>query len=674
VHDVAILLVALAVCYLPGVALLSAFAVRRPLLLVALAPGLSVALCGVVAVLSALVGLRYGPATVGVVVAVLAVVAVLRAVRTERGRSARRVSLTGSVPTALGVAMTVIGAGFGGWSWLVGLGGLDTVPQEHDMIIHAMQTAYIMRTGHAAPWELVPADVLSGGPVSFYPSGFHLLAGLTAGLIGGDVVAALNAMTVVVLVLVLCTGVAALGAVAARRVGLSRGSAALAGGIASLVVAGMYRPGFHLMHDGGILGNAAAFALVPGVVAAVVSLPGRGVVAGALAGAAAAGAVWIHPSVAVSISLTVLAWWIGEAVSPAGRRRLRGLLKPLAGAVVAGGTLLAPAVGPGLGAAGRTGAFPPDTGPVPFRDAIGNTFSMPYSGWIDQAFSRSQVAAVVLLFVGVAVLVALRRGLGPVAAWGFWSLVTIGAWLTPGRGPDSVITGFFYNAMLRTWSHISLLAPVIAGLGVVLVANRIAVLVRGRRIPLRATWTSAVLSSAVFALYAAGPASGYADVGENAVATRYSTPDFVRVGPDDQAAIAWLADRIRPGERVFNSPNDGSTYLYVERGVPVVNVYTLGLPGVPYTYQLLEDFNRYPTDPAVLRELADLDVHWVYVDSSAPGIGSNGSPENWAGSDGFSLAPGLADLDGLPGLSLAFRSGTVSVYSLDLGVATPTAP
>jgi hypothetical protein len=663
-----ILVVAALVAFLPGLTVALAAGVRKPVFLLALAPGLSVALCGIVAVVSALVGLRYAPVSVGVAVALLVVVGVVRGVRTGRGRSARRPSFAEIVPIALGIGMTVIGAGFGGWSWLVGLGGLNTVPQEHDMIIHAMQTAYIMRTGHAAPWELVPADVLSGAPVSFYPSGFHLLAGLTASLVGGDVVAALNAMTVVFLVVVLCTGVATLGAVAARRAGLSRGSAALVGGIASLVMAGMYRPGFHLMHDGGILANAAAFALVPGVVAAVVSLPRRGVVIGALAGAAAAGAVWVHPSVALSIVLTVLAWWFGEAVSPFGRRRLRGLLKPLAGAAIAGGILLVPAVGPGLGATGRTGAFPPDTGPVPFRDAIGNTFGMPYSGWIDQAFSRSQVAAVVLLFVGVAALVALRRGLGPVAAWAFWSLVTIGAWLTPGRGPDSFITGFFYNAMLRTWSHISLLAPVIAGLGVVLVANRVAVLLRKHRMPLRATWTAALLSSAAFALYALGPASGYAEIGENAVATRYSTPDFVRVGRDDQAAIAWLAERIRPGERVFNSPNDGSTYLYVERGVPVVNVYTLGLPGVPYTYELLEAFNRYPTDSGVHRKLVDLDVRWVYVDSSAPGIGSNGSPGNWAGPHGFSLAPGLADLDGLPGLSLQFRSGTVSVYSLDLGV------
>jgi len=220
--------------------------------------------------------------------------------------------------------------------------------------------------------------------------------------------------------------------------------------------------------------------------------------------------------------------------------------------------------------------------------------------------------------------------------------------------------------MLRIWSHVYLLAPVLAGLGVVLVANRFAVL--GRR-----PWFALALVAAVFAGYAAGPAAGYARIVELSVATRYRTPEFVRIGPDDDAAIAWLGAHVRPGERVFNSPNDGSTYLYVERGVPVVNVYTLGLPGVPYSYELLEDFNTYPRDPAVRRTLEDLDVRWVYVDSSAPGIGSNGSPDDWAGSRGFSLAPGLADLDGLPGLDLRFRSGTVSVYALDLDRVLATA-
>lgn len=679
--DVVLLLVAALVAYVPGLAVLAALRVHAPVLLVAVAPPVTVALCGLTAIVAAVGGFGYGPGPLLVVVLALAAVAVFRGYRARRRRLAslswkhtrppaeRRRDRTDAVPVAVGLAMTVVAIGYGLWGWLRGLAGLATVPQEHDMIIHAMQTAYIARSGRAAPWELVPADVLTGGPVSFYPSGFHLLAGLTAQLDGLEVVRALNAMTVVVLVGTMISGTAALTVVAARRLGLSRGSAMLAAGVAALVIAGMYRPVYQLTHDGGILGQAAAFAMVPGVVAALVALPGRTAVYGVAAGIATAGAVWVHPSVAVSIVLTTLFWGLGEVLTRYGRQRLRGLVKPLAAAIPTAAVLLVPAVGPGLGATGRTGAFPPDSGPVDFGTALERVLELPYTGWLDPDGVYFQRSAAILAAIGVVALLVRWRGLGPVVAWLFWVVILIGAWLSPGTGYEAVVTGFFYNAMLRTWSHTSMLVPVLAGLGVVLVGALLARI--AKRLPGWAVVTA--VAAAVFTLYAVEPARNYATLNEEAVATRYSTPDFVRVGPDDEAAIAWLAERVRPGERVFNSPNDGSTYLYVERGIPVVNVYTLGLPGVPYSYELLEHFHTYPSDPGVRQQLADLDVHWVYVDESAPGIGSNGSPEGWAGSAGFSLAPGLADLDGLPGLDLRFRSGTVSVYALDLDRALPTA-
>jgi hypothetical protein len=388
------------------------------------------------------------------------------------------------------------------------------------------------------------------------------------------------------------------------------------------------------------------------------ALPTR---AGVGIGAAVAGAVWCHPSAAVSIAVTVAAWWAGMLVAARGRAELRRAVPGVAVAAGVAAVLLVPAVAQGLGQSARTANWPPDTGPVPFYQAVGEALGFPYSGGIDPEQTRAQVWVLLLVLVGLAAVVALRRGLGPVVAFVVWSAIVIGAWVSPGTGVDALVTRFFYHAMLRTWSHIYLLAPVLAGLGVVLVANRAATRVR-----LRPAWTALALVAVAFAGYAAGPAVGYARVVELSVTTRYRAPEFVRIGPDDDAAITWLAAHVRPGERVFNSPNDGSTYLYVERGIPVVNIYTLGLNGVPYTYRLLQTFNTYPDDPAVRRELADLDVRWVYVDTDTPGIGTAGSPEGWAGPDGFRVPAGLQNLDGLPGLTVAFRSGSVTVYALDL--------
>ncbi|HEX2301253.1 MAG TPA: DUF6541 family protein, partial [Pseudonocardiaceae bacterium] len=373
----------------------------------------------------------------------------------------------------------------------------------------------------------------------------------------------------------------------------------------------------------------------------------------------------VHPSAVISVSVTALAWGAGQALARDGRRQLRGLTGPLLVAVASAVVLLAPALPALFAAAGRTAAFPPDSGPVPLRDALGSTLGLTYAGFLDPAQSRAQATAAVLTMAGVLAVVALRRGYGPVTAWAAWCLVTIGEFRAPGHGPASLITGFFYHALLRTWAHVSLLVPVLAALGIVLSANLLAVLAR-RHTPLRTRPVAALLALLAWAGYLVWQAPDYTRTNVAALAARYSTPDFVRVDTDDQRAIDWLAARVRPGQRVLNSPNDGSAYLYVERGVPVVNVYTLGASAVPYSYRLLESFRTYPTDTSVRALVRDLNIAWVYVDSEAPRIGSRGSPGGWAGSSGFSLAPGLANLDGLPGLRPAFRSGSVTVYALDL--------
>jgi hypothetical protein len=322
---------------------------------------------------------------------------------------------------------------------------------------------------------------------------------------------------------------------------------------------------------------------------------------------------------------------------------------------------------PALGTLENTSGFPPDSAPSSLRAALGSTLGLTYAGFFDRAQSRAHAVAAILTLIGVASVLLLRRGYGPVTAWATWTAVTIGAFLTPGSGPDALITAFFYNALLRVWSHISLLVPVLAGLGLVLTTSLIAVWLR-RHLRLSALPTASILGVLVWTAYLFDPALDYAETNSTALATRYSMPAFVRVDRDDKRAIDWLAEQVEPGQRVINSPNDGSTYLYVKHGIPIVNVYTLGLNGVPYSYRLLESFNTYPFNERIRHLLIQLNVAWVYVDSEAPRIGTGGEPNNWAGDSGFRLAPGLMHLSGLPGLTKEFSSGSVTVYSLDLDV------
>jgi hypothetical protein len=672
VHEGLVLLVALLICYLPGLALMAALGVRSGVLLMGLAPAVSVAVAVVTGIGTAVLGVAFGATPLGVVTVVMLAVAagihVFR--RSPQGEQSRcQYSTTGWMMQAVGAVLVAIGATAGVGTWLRGMGPLSTIPQEHDMVIHAVLVAYIQRSGLAAPWQLLPADVLTGAPVVFYPSGLHLLAAVTSDFTGGTV-PALNAVTVVVLAVALSLSAAALTMVAARQLRLARPTAMLAAGVAALVASGLYRPTFHLMHDGGILANSATLVLTPGVAAGILMLPYLSRTSAIAVGTACAGVVSVHPSAAISVGFTVIAWWAGQALTRHGRQQLRGqqgrhpigLLVAAGTAVTLGFATLAEALSSG----DRTGGWPPDISPTSFGDAVGSTLALSYGGHLDPQQSLGQVFPAVLVALGVVTVVALRRGFGPVTAWAAWSLVTIGAFLTPGSGLDSLVTGFFYNAQMRVWSHVSLLAPVLAALGVVLTASWCAVwLHRHSPVPVRLAATLLVVLA--WLGYLTGPAWRYAETNVTSVASRYLTPDFVRVDADDQRAISWLAGRIRPGQRVLNSPNDGSTYLYVERGIPVLNLATLGMDNVPYSYQLLESFRSYPTDEQLRDVLLQYNVAWVYVDSQAPMIGSSGSPEGWAGDAGFTVAPGLADLTGLPGLVPVFTSGSVTIYALDLG-------
>lgn len=677
------LLVALLVTYLPGLALLLALGVRRTPMLLGLPPAISVGLAGLAAVATAVTGTGFGMVSMAGMSLLIVVVAGVVTQLSRRTAWSQEPSIAGTAGSSdrstvdrtvrvVSAVMVLGGAAVGVLTWLRLLGDLSTVPQEHDMIIHVLQTAYIARTGAGAPWQVMLVDVLTGEPVAFYPAGFHLLAASVAG-VTGSAVDAVNAMTVVLLAVALSLSAASLTAVAARQLRLPPLVAALAAGLAALVAAGLYRPTFSLMHDGGILPNAATLSMAPGVIAGILLLPVLGRRAAITVGLACAGLVLVHPSAVMTIALTVLAWWAGHAVSRRGRAELRHQTRALFIVGVVAMIVVAPVLLVAVPAAGHTASFPPDIPPTPFGEAVGSTFGLVYGGYFDPQSQLGQVMAAILVAVGVAAILALRRGLGPVAAWMVWCSVTVAAFLTPGKGVESPVTAFFYNTQVRIWSHVSLLVPVLVGLGLAIGSAYVAVWLR-RRVPVPVGWSTVALALLVWSAYLTGPAMGYASTNVTAVASRYSAPHFSRIDSDDLTAIDWLAERVKPGQRVLNSPNDGSTYLYVEHGVSIVNVFPLGLAAVPYSYELLDSFASYPSQQELRDMLLQLDVVWIYVDVDAPRIGTASSPEGWAGTDGFSTAPGFTDLDGLPGLSRVFQEGSVSVYRLDLDVVAALGP
>lgn len=676
VHDALLLLTALAVVVLPGTGLLLALTVRRWFWVFAIAPAASIGLATLVAEGCAAVGAPFGWQALLVVTAVLWALGGLWWVLARRSRRnapadvPRRPRTPATLAVhVLGLLMTLAGIGYGVRTWLASLGGLATVPQEHDTIVHTELTSYIMRTGHGAPWQLLPVDLASGHPVQFYPSGMHLLAAATGG-IAGNAVEGLNAVSVVLFAVALAVAVAALAYRALLTAKVGSPLAMLGAGIAAIVAVGLYRPVFALADEGGVLPNAAAFALAPGALAALLALRKNDWPAAVAAGVGVAGLVTLHPSAIVTIGVTLVLWWIGDFALRGGWRRFTRQLLPVIGAAVVAVIVAIPVLLPSLHVAGDTAGFPPDSAPTPVWDAVRTTLELPYGGFDPTIAGRPQWAAVVLMGLGVVAAVLARRALGLVLAWLVWVVIVVLEWVHPGQGPTSVVTAFFYNAMVRIWSNLYLLVPVLAAVGVVLTARLLASWLRRapavRSGAVRAPWFAAVLVVLAGLLYGLLPGLTYMRLDVTNLATRYGRQDLGRVTGEDQAAFDYLARHVKPGQRVMNSANDGSTYLYVEKGIPVVNDQTLGTAVAPYTYRLLEDFREYPTNPRVRKLLTRLNVHWVYVDEEAPPIGADGSPEHWTGGDTFTLAPGLQDIAGLPGISQVFTRGSVHVYHLDL--------
>ena len=354
------LLVWAALClFVPGTTLLLALPAIPRLVAVAGAPGVTLGVLYVAALLGGATGLPYGLPLVGAVWLLLLGTALAlrrRALRRapgdqpsrggswrpwEAARSAGPVQLVGAGATALATVVGIV-------IWVRGMGSLHAIPQEHDTIVHSELVAHILRTGQAAPWQSFPGDLVSSRPTGFYPNGFHLYAALV-GSLGADPVLALNAAMVTLFTLALSVGIAVL----ALRL-RPRYLAPLVAGSAALVAAVSYHPISILMHDGGILPNAASFAVLPGAVAFLL-IAGLARWAGVLPVALlVAGVVVLHPTSAVTVGLTAGVWLLaGAATSRAAWRRLLGDLGVLTAGAVAGAVVLVPFV---LAAAGATTA------------------------------------------------------------------------------------------------------------------------------------------------------------------------------------------------------------------------------------------------------------------------------------------------------------------------------
>lgn len=665
VSDVAVLLLAAVVLYLPGLLVARICgAAHGWTTSLALAPAVSAGLAAVTAIVTGALGVRFGLLSHAVVTvlgaAVLYLVTGRPPLRTLAGPRPRPTApgIAGLVLLAVAVASTA-------WSWLRGLDGLATPSQEHDTVQHTLITAFIARTGRAAPWQVAPRDYYDESVTEFYPAGLHSLAALTADA-GIGPITALNATYVLVVCLVAQVSAFALAA----RLASAR-YRALAGGFAALTAATAYRPLYELSHDAGILSFAASISLVPAVLAAAPPfsrIRPRNVAALALA---IAGVLAVHTSavavVVISMGLAVGVWALAR------RPPLRRLARDVGLAVGAGLVALVlsiPILAQSLGSASFVLDFPESSPGWPLGDGLGRLLLFAHGGFTDPTYSTYSLAFALAFYVGLAGCLTRRRAWPLVAVFAFWGFFFVA------YGADAPIPGVtelsrvFYGSLNRIAGLPWLFASSIAGAGLVILLERAlhrrpsAVRRRGRPV-----LTAAVLVAA--AGYALIGVRDYVPRNDWLIASSYSQPELrdphelLRLTAGDLEALRWLADHRDEIGRIMNNANDGSTYGYVYDDLPLVNYATLGSTATMWGVELLAHFDELGTNPAVACLVERYDVTHVFVSRTVPVIGAGGDPGDWISEPLFRTAPGLDQVAQTPGLRVAFENADATVYEID---------
>jgi Family of unknown function (DUF6541) len=687
-----------AVLLLPGAALLVCLGVRERLWFAGMAGPMNAGLVLLTAMFTGVLGIRFDVWSHAVVTLVLLLlVAGTRLVLARLRRGTERVAgsavQTGPPPAAETPARTLHGAArqvattaaglmamvsiAGGMlMWLRGLGSLTTISQEHDPILHHVLTAYIRFTGRAAPWQIMPLDITDGRQVSFYPSGLPSMAALVSDVLGGNAILGMNVTVVLVFAVLLPLSSAALGAAVARTAGLGRGWTDLAAGTAALLSIALYRPAVSFAHDGGMMPNGVALAMAPGLIATIIVLGRRRWAQAAALGIACAGVLAIHGSAAATVVLTVLSMAVGLLLTREGRRRIRDAVPPLVVTGVVAGVLAAPAMIAASAVTTSVTDFPPDIAATPLRGAIRNILTLTYAGFLDTTGTLNQRSLAALALAGALAVLVFRAGWAVLTAWLFWVAANISFQLSPTSGFGAAIAGPYYNSFTRLESHVYLLVPTMAAMAITLTAAAATRWAISRpRLTARAIQLRPVAAVGVVAAVIAGltvtKITDYAERNTDALSNRYATPEFNRYDSDDEAAAGWLREHVKQGERILNNGNDGSTIAYVRYGLPILSIYSMGQSQPPYTVEFLKKFNTYPENAEIRDTLHEFNVRWIYVDESAPTITPDAKIWPELLGVGYSLAPGLADIDGLPGLSIAFRSGDVIIYELDVERLAP---
>lgn len=571
----------------------------RGLALWAVAPALSTATLAVLAVVFAVVGVRWDPlpAALGVLAAALIVWALRLSLHPAPAqgvdeRSWERWLLPAGI--AVGAVLTVT-------RLALYIGAPDNVSQTNDAVFHLNALRYIAETGSASSLDLT--GML--GAVSVYPAAWHAPASLVF-LMGSDIVVVANAMSLVIGA-VWTLGTAWLTLVATRGDRLAAAAAALlSGALAAFPL---------LMIQWGVLyPSLLAIAILPAALASMMVIPAgwssgglRGAVLPVVfAGAAVVGVALAQPSILVVWGIGVASWvmwrlaprWKGAV----GRVRLMLALAELA-------VLLALA-----GLWWYLGRFVTAEWP-PSRSKLEAVFEVASNGLV--GFPAAWVVSALML-VGLVRSVREPSLRWIAAAWAAVAVLYIVAASIGNPTVRGLLLAPFYGDPYRVAAAVPVFVIPLAGIGAAAIGTFVVQAIRRRTgegdpsVPAVAGWALAMM--AVFGVLGliVAPVIQWRDVWSGAVdrVTWYTMADGSYLTPDERVLLDRLNESVPEGELVIGNPSTGMAFGFA-LGDHLVYPLTWAPPRTG-DYDILADrLNEASTDPDVCPAVRSIGARYV---------------------------------------------------------------
>lgn len=547
---------------------------------------------------------------------------------------------------------------------------LENIVQGWDVHWHASMVRWFMDEGIADPTRQGELRNIESGNDMYYPSAWHVGAGLVGEAANLSPIAALNLTSVVLPGMLLPLSVAMIAWKMVGRGGLTAQLAAGLGGIAVFASPVLMWIGYYV----GAWPYLAAVSASGVVIALFMHVPYRPVAAFA-AMVSFLGLVQIHPSAVTIVVLVLALWWLLHLVwapsRPADTLRGRVLvrLRDLGWLAVAGGVgvaVLLPQLLSGSSAGEEVSsftAFEDVTRAESWQKAIEMQ-----TRHTDMFADLNQTPLLWLAGLGGVALIVWRRNLWAPLFWFFSVATTANALMLfeqPWGDWLNIVGNLHYATAHRLVMPVALFTFAAAGVGLAVLIRLISL----APVRMNGTWTR--VSVAVSVILGVGAGWGTAvwatrDTVVDGAEWSITAPrhDDRMVSQADIRAFDWLAEQ--PGAyegTIMGEPADGHGWMYPYNGLPSIM--------------------RHYLWPDVAHEST---TNMLYWHPNLLGVGNHGDPDQINNVDkaaekmdvkfffvspwsfwGFQ-EPRFEMIDGLwttPGVTPVYRDGNVSIFAVN---------